>query len=259
MVSKQQFTGLLAIRRPHAASAHALACAAVLFSMAFQAQVHAQGIYTCVLPNGRKITADRPVPECAEREQKELNTSGTLRRVVKPVMTAQEQAAADKIAREESEERLRQAEEKRKDRAMLSRYPNPPVHDMERNIALGSVEDVIKAAAKRITELGAQRKTIDQELEFYKKDPSKVPASLKRQIEDYELSVATQKQFIGTQDLEKKRINQRFDAELVRLRQLWALQSSVPAAAQPSIARAPSAAAPLSASKGAGDSEGSKP
>jgi hypothetical protein len=192
--------------------------------------VYAQGIYTCTLPSGRKITADRPVPECAEREQKELNASGTLRRVVKPVMTAQEQAAADNIAREENEERLRQAEEKRKDRAMLARYPNAAIHDIERNATVGSVDDVIKAATKRITELDAQRKTIDSELEFYKKDPKKIPASLRRQIDDYDASVVTQRQFIGTQELEKKRIHQRFDAELVRLKQLWAIQSGGAAA-----------------------------
>jgi Peptidase family M3 len=237
-----------ALHRPLKACARALACVALLACSA----AHAQGIYTCVLPNGRKITADRPVPECAEREQKELNASGTLRRVVKPVMTAQEQAVADNKAREENEERLRQAEEKRKDRAMLSRYPNVAIHDIERNAAVGSVDDVIKAAAKRITELGAQRKLIDQELEFYKKDPSKVPASLKRQIDEYDTSVATQKQFIGTQELEKKRIHQRFDVELVRLKQLWALVGA-PAVAPTSVARAPAATLPSAANKSASD------
>ena len=204
------------------------ACVGVLLLAC--AAAHAQGIYTCTLPGGRKITSDRPVPECADREQKELNSSGTLRRVVKPVLTAQEQAVADAKAQEENEERLRQAEEKRKDRALLSRYPRLAAHDMERNAALSSVEVVISAAAKRITELAVQRKALDSELEFYKKDPKKIPAALKRQIEEYEASVATQKQFIGTQEQEKKRIHQRFDLELVRLKQLWAAQTGGAAA-----------------------------
>jgi hypothetical protein len=246
MVINKHYLGIRPWRSVLQACLRASACAAVLACTA----AHAQGIYTCVLPNGRKITADRPVPECAEREQKELNASGTLRRVVKPVMTAQEQAVADEKTRQENEERLRQAEEKRKDRAMLSRYPNPAAHDAERNTVLASVDEVIKAATKRITELGAQRKLIDQELEFYKKDPSKVPASLKRQIDEYDASVATQKQFIGTQELEKKRIHQRFDVELVRLKQLWALQSA-PAAAPFTPSAAP-IAMPRAANKAAG-------
>ena len=243
MVIHKQSIGLTPLRKALHVCLRASACAAVLACAA----ADAQGIYSCTLPNGRKITADRPVPECAEREQKEFNSSGTVRRVVKPVLTAQEQAAADEKAREENEERLRQIEEKRKDRAMLARYPNVAAHNVERNAAIGSVDDVIKAATKRITELEVQRKTIDSELEFYKKDPKKIPGSLKRQIDDYEASVATQKQFIGTQELEKKRIHQRFDAELVRLKQLWPLQSAP--AAPASVVRSATPTAPSVASR----------
>ena len=45
------------------------------------------GIYTCEV-NGRKITSDRPIAECAAKEQRLLNPDGSLRRVVPPTLTA---------------------------------------------------------------------------------------------------------------------------------------------------------------------------
>ena len=114
-------------------------------------------------------------------------------------------------------------EEKRKDRALLTRYPNRAVHDKERAEALAQVDVVMKAATKRIGELGVQRKEIDTEMEFYKKNPTKIPLSLKRQIEDHNTSVAVQKRFITDQETEMKRTNARFDEELVRLKTLWLL------------------------------------
>jgi Domain of unknown function (DUF4124) len=184
-------------------------------------------IYSCTDASGRKLTSDRPIAECLSKEQKELNPSGTVKRVLKPVLTAEEQRIADQKLKDEAEERARQEEERRKNRALLARYPNQTAHDKERIDALAQVDEVIKAAQKRIGELAAQRKKINEELEFYRKDPSKLPPALRRQLEDNERSVVVQRRFICDQDEEKRRSNARFDEELARLRKLWA-QAAVP-------------------------------
>lgn len=196
-----------------------------------------QGIYTCVDGKGRRLTSDRPILECVDREQQELNPSGTVYRKIGPSLTAQERAALEARERQAAEERARQAEEKRRDRALLIRYPSKTVHDKERTEALHQVDEVIRAAQKRVTELAAQRKTINAEMEFYQKDPSKAPPLLKRQIEENAQSMAVQQRFISDQDNEKKRINARFDDELVKLRQLWTL--SGPAVSLPDTSPAP--------------------
>lgn len=195
-------------------------------------------IFTCIDATGRKLTSDRPITECLGKDQKELNPSGTVKRVVKPVMTADEQRISDQKIKDEMEEKARQEEERRKNRALLSRYPNKPAHDKERADALSQVDEVIKAAQKRIGELSDQRKKINEELEFYRKDPSKLPPALKRQLEDNERSVVVQRRFIGDQDDEKKRANARFDEELDRLRKLWA-QMAAPVDAKAQAASAP--------------------
>jgi Domain of unknown function (DUF4124) len=189
-------------------------------------QAAAQGIFTCVDSKGRKITSDRPIAECNDREQKELNPSGTVRRNVGPSLTATERAAKEEQDRKEAEERARANDEKRRDRALLNRYQNKAVHDRERADALTQVDEVIAAANKRVTELDKQKEALVNEMEFYKADPNKAPASVKRQVTENAQNIALQKRFITDQETEKSRINARFDEELVRLRQLWAVQAA---------------------------------
>ena len=181
------------------------------------------GVYTCTDAKGRKLTADRPIPECTDREQKVLNPSGTVRAKVGPTLTAGEKADQEFKEKRETEQRNKTLDERRRDRALLIRYPNKDVHDGERREALAQVTVVIQAAKTRVVELSRQRVAIDEEMEFYKKDPAKTPAYVRRQQEENIQSQAVQKRFIDEQDAEIRRVNVRFDDELVRLRQLWAL------------------------------------
>ena len=208
-----------------------LSTAAGLLAAGVAPALHAQGIYTCTDGRGRTITSDRPIRDCIDREQRELNASGTVKRLVGPSLTAQERSAVEAREQREAEEVARQSEERRRDRALLSRYKNKGSHDAERGEALTQVDAVIAAAKKRVGELAAERQQLVSEMEFYAKEPGKAPASLKRQISENEHSVALQQRFIGDQDAEKVRINSRFDEELGRLKPLWAAQAGGPGAA----------------------------
>ena len=192
----------------------------------------AQGIYTCVDGKGRRITSDRPNIECIDRTQQEMSTAGTVKRVLGPSLTAQERAALEEKDRLAAQERARDGEERRRDRALLLRYPSRAVHDNERRLALVQVDEVTSTAHKRMLELALQRKPVNQELEFYQKDVSRAPPALRRTIEESDSNMLAQKQFIADQDLEKQRVNTRFDEELVRLKQLWTL-AGVPSTATP--------------------------
>ncbi|MDZ7938909.1 MAG: DUF4124 domain-containing protein [Rhodoferax sp.] len=186
------------------------------------------GVYTCIDAKGRKLTADRPIAECTDREQKILNPSGTVKAKVGPSLTAQEKAELEQKDKREAEERNRTAEEKRRDRALLTRYPNKGVHDQERAEALSQIEVVVRAATTRLKELDRQRALIDEEMEFYKKDPSKAPVYLRRQQEENTQSQSVQRRFIAEQEGESRRVNARFDDELGRLKALWAMMAPAP-------------------------------
>ncbi|KQU86566.1 hypothetical protein ASC78_03015 [Variovorax sp. Root318D1] len=182
-------------------------------------------IYTCTDARGRTLTADRPIAECTDREQRELSPSGTTRRRIEPTYTARELAEREDRAREASLQAARLLDERRRERALLVRYPNITVHDRERGEALVQIDAVIQAAKKRLEELGEDRKHIDEELEFYKHDVSKAPGAVRRKLDDNKQSVAVQNRFIGEQEDEKRRVNARFDEERARLKQIWSPQN----------------------------------
>jgi len=204
--------------RRSAALAALLACALAAPAMA---QPSGRGIYTCVDSKGRRITSDRPIMECLDREQRELGRTGVTKRVLPPSYTADERSKLDAQRKAEEEVQARIAEEKRRDRALLIRYPNQPVHDKERAEALAQIDEVVTAVVRREESLARQRQEIGTELEFYQGDVNKAPSWLKRKLEDNESQTQIQKRFLDDQAQEKKRINARFDEELAKLRQLW--------------------------------------
>ncbi len=205
-----------------------LALASLVTASAWAQQSGPVGsIYTCVDRNGRRLTADRPIPECVDREQRELGPSGIVRRQIGPVLSEQERAVVEARQRKEAEERSRALEERRRERVLTARYPDKATHDVERKTAIQLVDDVAATAEKRIVELRQQRKTLDGEMEFYKKDPNKAPMTLRRKIAENDDSIAEQQRFIAGQDDEKRRVHQRFDVELAHLRKLWDEQRGV--------------------------------
>lgn len=190
---------------------------------------HAQGsmalptpeIYTCLDANGRKLTSDRPIAACRDREQQVLNPSGTVKARVGPTLTAKEQAQVEAKARAELVERARQEEERRQDRALLIRYPEPAVHQKERLEALANINRVKQTALARTTDLLAQRTRLGDEMAFYEKDPSRAPAQLQHELRQVDQSLAVQGRLLAELDAQVIRINARFESELGRLAPLW--------------------------------------
>jgi hypothetical protein len=149
-----------------------LACACLLAGAATGAWAQSTAIYTCVDAKGRRLTSDRPITECLDREQRELNPTGTVRRVRPPVPTAVEQAAQDQKNQQLAEERQRAAEQKRVDKLLVARYPDQASHDAERAKALRNVTDpaerqrighLFDAERARLQQLWAQRQTAANE------------------------------------------------------------------------------------------------
>ena len=202
-----------------------------------QVQTPTGGIYTCVDAKGRKLTSDRPIPECNDREQKVLNPSGTVKSKVGPTLTALERSEVEAKEKLALEEQARRAEEKRRDRALLLRYPNKSLHDAERAEAITQISVVKKAALTRVEELTRQRAAVGAEMEFYKKDTSKAPPSLRRQVDGLAQNLAVQGRFIADQDGEIGRVNARFDEEQARLKQLWPLSAGAAPAAGSAAAK----------------------
>ena len=93
------------------------------------------GIYTCVDAYGRRITSDRPIPDCMDREQRQLSSSGVTRRVLRPEPTVS-QLKEQKAKAEQAKQRLQEQENQRqRDIALAIRYPNLEAHAKARRDA----------------------------------------------------------------------------------------------------------------------------
>jgi hypothetical protein len=183
-------------------------------------------IYTCVDAKGRKLTSDRKIPECIDREQKILNPSGTVKSRVGPTLTAQEREQLETQGKSQLKDNLRLEEEKKRDRVLLVRYPNEELHQRERDESLHQVLVVKQAALLRTSDLLNERSKLQDELAFYVKDFSKAPIKLRQQHDSVSQALAVQGRFLAERDAEVARINARFDEELTRLRPLWRMNAA---------------------------------
>lgn len=186
----------------------------------------AQKIYTCVDKNGRRITSDRPILECIDREQRQLNSSGTVQRVIPPSLTLEEKARQDAERRAAEQTRQRASEAVQRDRALVLRYPNRAAHDRARTAALEQVELVIGGLLAREQSLVRRAQEIDQQLAPFADRPADTPPLLQRQRADTAVELAQQRTLLQQQRAERDRVNGRFDEELQRLMRLWALSAN---------------------------------
>ncbi len=187
---------------------------------AAQAPKAPEGIYTCTDEKGRRLTADRPIAECSAKEQRVLNKDGSLKFVHPPTLTAEERADKEVRDRKAAEVRAAQADAVRRDRNLTQRYPNEDVHNKAREAALDTVRLAIKASDARLKILAAERKPLLDEAEFFKGRP--MPLKLRQALDANDASYDAQRSAMANQEIELVRINRLYDAELDRLRRLWA-------------------------------------
>jgi hypothetical protein len=178
------------------------------------------GIYTCVDDRGRRLTSDRPIAECLAKEQRVLNRDGSQRTVLPPTPTAEERAVHEARERDDAQARIAQADAVRRDRNMVARYPDEATHHKAREAALDTVRVAIKATEIRSRDLAADRKPLNDEAEFYVGRP--LPPKLKTLMDANDAAQEAQRSAVANQQAELARINSIYDAELARLRRLWA-------------------------------------
>ena len=176
-------------------------------------------IFNCTDASGKRLTRDRYIAECSDREQRVLNSDGSLREIRQPTRTDPEVEAVDRRKREIAEEEKQHKEEVKRDSNLLHRYPDEAAHRKARQAALEDVRAALRVSEKRLAALAKERKPLDDETEFYV--GKQLPLKLKQAIDANDASVDAQKALVQNQQLEIVRIDRRFDAELERLRAMW--------------------------------------
>ncbi len=223
----------------------ALVAVGVLPALAAWAQpAPGPGIYTCIDANGRRLTADRPIAECRHKEQQILNRDGSVRGILPPTLTAEERAEKEARDRAAAEARAAAVDAARRDRNLMTRFPNEAAHQRAREAALDTVRLAMRATELRLRELQAARKPLLDEAEFYV--GKALPPKLRNALDGNDAAVEAQRAASASQESELDRINKLYDAELDRLRRLWggALPGSLGPLPPASAARPATSAAP---------------
>lgn len=190
---------------------------AVLLCALAGAAAGQQSIFVCSDAKGRTISGDRPPAECVGAIR-ELRSDGSVRRVIEPPLTAQQKAARQAEEKRQREEAERQRAQMRKDLALLETYASEEEIENARARALATRQALIERATRRMEEHRRERSKLDSEAEFYAK--REMPDKLKRAFEDNAALMRSEEKIIADSRAEMQRINERFDAERKRWREL---------------------------------------
>ena len=195
-----------------------LAAAGALVVLTLAAAPAAATMYVCTTPAGKTITADRPPPECANVTIRELRSDGSVRRVIDPPPTPEQRKAQSEQAQREQQQKEAKRAQARQDIALLETYASEKDIEAARKAALTSRQAMIDRSKKRLETFAAERKKLDEEVEFYVN--RKIPDKLEHAIEANTSLVEAEQRLIGEMQADMARINKRFDTEAERYRDL---------------------------------------
>jgi hypothetical protein len=174
-------------------------------------------LYVCTV-NGHTVSGDLPPPQCKDTVIRVLNRDGSLNRLIEPPLTPEQRKAQELEDRKRHEREMQAQEQLRKDRALLETYATEEEIDASRDRALASRQTLIDRATQQLKEYKADRKRLDDEAEFYVKRT--LPDKLKRGMQENEELQQHQLHTIDDIRAEMKHINERYDADLQRFREL---------------------------------------
>lgn len=186
----------------------------------------AQAIMKCVDEKGVTHYGNPLPPQCAKSEIKELSGQGTVKKTLDRPLTPEEIKAREDEMIRSKDERRRQEDLQRRDRALVATYGAEKEFDVSRDKALDVINTRQKTSQNRLKELEDYQKKLSAELEFYKDGKSKsskgkeVPAELAQNVERTKKDLEATKDSIQRMEEEKKNIHAQFEADKQRWRDL---------------------------------------
>lgn len=195
---------------------HALRlCAALALGVGLSLPAAAR-TFCCNDKAGHRICGDTLPVECEDRAYKEIGDKGV--RNVEAPLTAEQKAQRDAEAARKKEQDKAQAEQRRKDRALLNTYSSEKDIDALRDRSVADLESSGKAAQDKYDAALKRKRQLDKELEFYAKKP--VPANLKSQIKENEIEIEAQQKAIEDRKKDIEATRARFEEDRKRYREL---------------------------------------
>lgn len=203
-----------ALRRP----LWVLAANALLLTLA-AGSAQAQ-IYMCKDANGRTLTSDRPIPECANRTQKELRGNGTVKREIPPPLTPDQLRQKKEDEEKRKLEETAAADQKRRDTVLLTTYQTEAQLEAERQRAVTQLRNNINIAITAQNNAEQRRKAAQTEADLVRKSGKPVPPALKNRIDDAQKVADHESKNADGMEAEMVKVKLKYDDMLKRYREL---------------------------------------
>jgi hypothetical protein len=177
----------------------------------------AQYMYVCNV-QGHTYSGQELPDECRTAETRVLNRDGSLHERIPAPLSAAEKQMRDNDAR--SQARLDEAKrtQVRQDRALLETYASIDSIEQARQRALASSQSVIDRTSARIDQLQKEQRHLTDESQFY--THRDMPVKLKDALAANQVLLAQQEKSRSDALTELTRINERYDTEMRRFKEL---------------------------------------
>ena len=186
--------------------------------LAASACAHAE-IYMCKDASGRTLTADRPIPECADRSMRQLDANGITRREIAAPLTAEQKRARDLLEEKRRVEKAAADEQRLYDSALTVRYRNEDDIALARTRAVELLDDQMKIDTVALARESKEMKSAQALVAAAR------PVTLatdRHRLEDAVRAVASRLESISQRLAEIDRVHLKFDQALKRFRELAA-------------------------------------
>lgn len=176
-------------------------------------------IFTCKDASGRMLSADRPIPECANRPMREISREGWVRREIPAPLTAEQKRQLQLQDEQRKSQQAALEEQRQYDRVLMMRYSSEASIEAARRRDVLMMQEQVREANQTITDAERNLAAVRAEAEFHKKV---LPAELVRKQDLAEQAIHTATQHNSQAEAAIVQTNVRYDATLKRFRELSA-------------------------------------
>lgn len=182
--------------------------------------------FKCVDDKGTTHYGDTMPPQCADKPFKEISGQGTVTKVHEGPLTPEQIKAREEELAKKVEEEKRQAEQKRKDAALLATYASEKEFDIFRDRTIEQINVRWNTASQRSKEIDTRLAKLNSEMEFYQEGKSKknttneAPAQLVNELARTQNERKVVEDAMKKMQEEIKEINAKFDNDKARWKEL---------------------------------------
>lgn len=174
-------------------------------------------MYTCKDDNGRVITSDRAIPECAKRTMREMNVYGVVTSEHAAPLTAEQlkqKRIDDELLRIAN---LKRRQEQSRDKALLIAYPTMASLESVRELQINDLRSEVAIIEKRMTKDHLLLRSAQSEA---KGQTGLAAVTAKKKVEEIAASILADNDIVQRLRGDIERTRQRFDEDAKRLKQL---------------------------------------